>query len=130
MPTIRRTASNGGCASRAETVAPTEMASGTAISASSQRSTLEGKISTASGNAREIPVVRVVPILVERLVHAQLAGAQPAAGELLRGIGVDVVDVRRLSLQIQDDHVEGEGGVGRRQQPVDVVLLVRDGGMA
>lgn len=75
-------------------------------------------------------MVGVVAVLVERFVDGELADPQPAARGRLGAVGVDVLDVRLLALQIQDDGVEGEGGLRRRAQPVDVVLFVRDRGVA
>src|SRR5436309_6578472 len=85
--------------------------------------------------SRPAPTLRqsmmgVVAVLVERLVDAELADPQPATRDLLGAVGVDVLDVVGLSLDVQDDDVEGEGGRRRRAEPVDVVLLVRDRGVA
>ena len=57
---------------------------------------------------RPASMVGVVAVLVESLVDGELADQQPAARDRLGAVGVDVLDVRLLAFQVENDGVEGE----------------------
>jgi len=75
-------------------------------------------------------VLRVIPILRERLLDVELLDPQASVGQLLGAVRVDVVDFPLAAVQVDHEHVVGEGGLGRGALPVDVVLVVRNGGVA
>lgn len=63
-----------------------------------------------------LPVVGLVPVLAESLVDAELLHPQPAAGDRLGAVGIDVLDVVGLALNVEDD-VFGRGSPRSDAEP-------------
>ena len=78
-------------------------------------------------------MMRLLAIFLQRGIHIELGGAPYVGANFFGFVGVDIVDIVRFTegrIDVEDEHVEGEGDFAAGFEPVYIVLFIGNGGDA
>ena len=77
--------------------------------------------------------MRLLAIFFQRGIHVELWGAPCVGANFFSFVGIDIVDIVRFTegrIDVEDEHVEGEGDFAAGFEPVYIVLFIGNGGDA